>query len=126
MGYEPVRPLVLSLYVEASAEHAALFQHPVSFFVRRFFIGESVESVQRQNDIKAAVVIAERTDVSLTELNISQTKPLSLFLCLSHHIGGVVNAGDIGALQCFVQRHCENSRSDRHFKKPARKVLGNP
>ena len=85
--YESVRPSALARHIEAAAERTARLQHTERLAVCRLLIGEGVEAVERQHDIKAAVLIRQRAHVALPELHILESHALSLFPRLPHHVG---------------------------------------
>ena len=79
MPDEPVRPLLLALYIKAAAEDPAGSQDPKDLPVSGLLIRERVKAVQRQNDVKRAVRKGQRAHIPLPEGHIFQVQTVCLF-----------------------------------------------
>ena len=116
MPDKPIRPLVLVRHIEAAAECPAGSQDPETFPISGFLIRECVKAVQRQNDVEFTVCKGKRTYIPLLKGYILQVQSIRLFLCLPHHIGRVIQTGNIRFRQRPVKRHGQNSGSHRHLQ----------
>ena len=116
---------MLSRHIKAAAECSAGSQNPKDFPISGILIRESVKAVQRQNDVKGAVHIGKSAHISLPEGYIFQSQSVCLFLCLPHHIGRIIKAGNVCLRHSLINRHGKNARSDRHLKQFTREIFGN-
>ena len=126
MPDKPIRPLVLALHIEASAECSAGSQDPENLPISGFLVRKSMKAVQRQNDVKGVGCIGKRTHIDLPEGYIFQVQTVSLFPCLPHHIRRVIEASDVRFGHRLINRHGQNPCSHRHFQQLAGEMLRNP
>ena len=125
MPDKPIRPLVLAHHIKAAAECPAGSQNPEYLPIGGPFVRESVKAVQRQNDVKGVVCIGECSHISLPEGYIFQVQAVSLFPCLPHHIGRIIETGNVRFRHSPINRHGQNPCSHRHFQQLAGEMLRN-
>ena len=125
MPDEPVCSFALAPDVKAAAESAALFQYPEGLTVCSFLVRKGMEAVQGQDDVKGFVRKGECSHVALGESHVGDTKPICFLLRCSHHVRGIIQAGDIRLWQRLIDRHGQHARAHRHLQQFARKVLRN-
>jgi len=126
MPDKPIRPLVLILHIKAAAECSAGSQDPENLPISGFLVRKSMKAVQRQNDVESIVFIGKRPHIALPEGYIFQVQAVSLFPCLPHHIGRIIEAGDVCLRHSLINRHGQNTGSDRHLKQLTGEMLRNP
>ena len=84
-----------------------------------------MKAVQRQNDVEGVVCIGECSHISLPEGYIFQVQAVSLFPCLPHHIGRIIETGNVRLRHSLINRHGQNPCSHRHFQQLAGEMLRN-
>ena len=125
MPDKPIRPLVLALHIKAAAECPAGSQDPENLPISGFLVRKSMKAVQRQNDVESIVFIGKRPHISLPEGYIFQVQAVSLFPCLPHHIGRIIETGNVRLRHSLINRHGQNPCSHRHFQQSAGEMLRN-
>ena len=122
---EPIRPLVLAHHIKAAAECSAGSQDPKNLPIGGFLVWKSMKAVQRQNDVEGVVCIGECSHISLPEGYIFQLQVLRLFLRLPHHIGRIIETGNVRLRHSLINRHGQNPCSHRYFQQLAGEMLRN-
>ncbi len=125
MPDKPIRPLVLAPHIKAAAECPAGSQNPENLPISRLLVRKSMKAVQRQNDVECVVCIGKRPHIALPEGYIFQVQAVSLFPCLPHHIGRIIETGNVRLRHSLINRHGQNPCSHWHFQQLAGEMLRN-
>ena len=121
--YQPVRPSGLSPDIEAGDERAAGLQNAPCFAKRFLLVGERVEAVHADDEIKGFAGHLQLPHIALYALNMRiAAQPL---LGLRQHIYAVIQTGNARVFQPRPFAFREHSCSDRNIEKRARKIAWN-
>ena len=121
--HKPVCSPAFSADIEAGDKIAAGFQNAPCFGKGLLLIGEGVEAVHADDDIKGFIRHGQTAHIALNASDMRLT--VQPFLGLFKHIRAVIQTGDARVFQGCPFALREHGRSDRNIQQSARKIVGN-